>query len=78
MNLNTLFQLKTTWVVIVHLLVITPIFAKIIYDAMKCGTRESHIESDKKPQFSWNEIGIVILIGGVAYHLYTAFELLLL
>ena len=74
MNLQTLFKLKTTWVIIVHLLVITPIFAKIIYDAMKCDSRVS----DEHRRFSWNEIGIVMLIGGVAYHLYTTFELLVL
>ena len=72
MNLATLFQLKTTWVVIVHLLVITPIFAKIIYDAMKCDTRTIPKEPS---QLSWNEIGLVVLMVGVAYHLYTAIEL---
>ena len=72
MNLQTLFQLKTTWVVIVHLLVITPIFAKIIYDAMKCETGTIPKEPS---QFSWNEMGLVVLMVGVAYHLYTAIEL---
>jgi hypothetical protein len=73
MNLTTLFQLKTTWVVIVHLLVITPIFAKIIYDAMKC---ETGTPPKEQSQLSWNEIGLVVLMVGVAYHLYTAIELL--
>ena len=75
MNLTTLLQLKTTWVVIVHLLVITPIFAKIIYDAMK---RETRTTPKEPSRFSWNEIGIIVLMIGVAYHLYTAIELVTL
>jgi hypothetical protein len=58
-----LFQLKTTWVILVHLIVIFPLFAKIMFDAY-------YVEKTKKEErMGWINLGIMMLIIGSVYHL---------
>lgn len=67
-KLKWLLQTKTVWVILVHLFVIFPIFAKVMYDSY-------YLEkTEKKERFGWIDLGIWMLIIGVVYHVYILFE----
>jgi succinate dehydrogenase/fumarate reductase cytochrome b subunit len=67
------FQLKTTWILLAHLFIIFPIFAKILYDVSVSSQEED--ASSKKERSAWVDLGIWMLILGAVYHVYLGFDM---